>query len=96
MYYVLTAVKNGFIYLFNVLTWVLSEILFLPQIVCEYIERLYFEPINLSKNIAKTLDSILENVVKNGLKSHRKSSQTVFDILGICYQQTALKSTVAA
>lgn len=66
------------------------------EIVFEYIERLYFELISLPENIPKTLNLIFENVVKNGLKSHRKSSNTVFDILGICYRQTPVRSNLVA
>ena len=66
------------------------------QIVYEYIERLYFELINLPKNIPKTLHLIFENVVKNGLKSHRKFRQTVFDILGVCYAHIDVNSMAVA
>ena len=66
------------------------------QIVYEYIERLYFELINLPKNIPKTLNLIFENVVKNGLKSYRKFRQAVFDILGVSYSYTDMNSMAVA
>lgn len=68
----------------------------LCEIVFEYIERLYFELISFPENVPKTLHLIFKNAVKNGLKSHRKSSRTVFDILGICCKQTPVKSSLVA
>lgn len=57
----------------------------LSQIIHEYIGFLY---INLLKSAYKTSEillNIFSDAIKNAIKSHRKDKKTVYDILGIKY-----------
>ena len=55
------------------------------SIICEYLESLYFKIINSPNKVCNILSIIFQDVCKNGKKSHKKDKPTVFDILGVRY-----------
>jgi hypothetical protein len=57
------------------------------RIVCEYFESLYSAIICSPKELVSILECIFETIIKNGKKSRKKNKRTVFDIIGVSYEE---------
>jgi hypothetical protein len=57
------------------------------RVVCEYFESLYSAIIFSPKEVESIVRNIFEIIIKNGKKSRKKGTKTVFDIIGVSYEE---------